>query len=188
MGLIALADCAAQARLPKPLKSMAVLEDAAANVTPAVPRAPPSAVTTALQKLVEFIPTETIVLFWLAVPAAKSLATWLAKQHGEELGASPTSIDWWMFCGLIGLTPVLFLLTFLSKLASARERPPPLSKWPWWKTVAATIAFPVWAIAVPGNPFVADPGLLVVVWVGASLVSLLLGLLDPILDPLPPLS
>jgi hypothetical protein len=36
-------------------------------------------------------------------------------------------------------------------------------------------------MAVPGNPFITDPTLLMSVWVGATLVSMILGLLDPII-------
>jgi quinol-cytochrome oxidoreductase complex cytochrome b subunit len=135
------------------------------------------------QKLVEFIPTETIILFWLAIPASKSLATWLAEQSKAVPPSPPTNIDWWVFGGLVALTPVLFLLSFLNRMAVAKLPRPTWRAWPWWKAVAATVAFTCWAFAVPGNPFVTAPALLMCIWFGATLVSTLLGLIDPIIDP-----
>ena len=146
---------------------------------------PPPPVANALERLVGFIPTETVVLFWLAVPGADSLTAFLAKKAGKPIPdpAITTDIDCWVFWILVALTPILLLLAYLSRLRSARQPWPLAKSWPWWKAAAATIAFPVWAMAVPGNPFVTDPGLLMAVWVVAALVSMVLGLLDPIIAP-----
>jgi len=146
---------------------------------------PPAAADDGLKALVEFIPTESIVLFWLAVPAARSLADWLAEGKSP---ASPTAIDWGMLVVLIALTPALLLLAFLSQLAREHKPRPPLRRWPWWRAAAATIAFACWVFAVPGNPFVTEPALLMSAWVGSTFVSMVLGMLDPIIvpPPLPP--
>jgi hypothetical protein len=85
-----------------------------------------------------------------------------------------------MFATLLALTPVLLILAYLSGIASKKLPKPPFQSWPWWKTLAATIAFGVWAFAVPGNPFIVDAPVLMMVWVGATLVSMILGLVDPI--------
>ncbi len=29
-----------------------------------------------------------------------------------------------------------------------------VGNWPWWKLIASTIAFAVWALAVPNNPII----------------------------------
>jgi hypothetical protein len=142
------------------------------------PPAPPGAVTEALKRLIDFIPTETITLFWLAVPAAASLYSWLSGNKHKEA----TCLDWWAFWILLGLTPFLLLLIYLSDLASKKQPRPPLKDWPWWKALAATIAFATWAFAVPGNPFIQEPAVLMAFWVGATLVAILLGLIDPIVE------
>jgi hypothetical protein len=156
-------------------KAAPVLED---RPTGGEEAAPPAAVSAALKRLIDFIPTETITLFWLAVPASQSLATWLDGTKPD----APTRIDWSMFVALLALTPILLILVYLSGLASKKVSRPPVQAWPWWKALASTIAFGTWAFAVPGNPFVRQPELLMVVWVVATLVSMVLGLLDPIVE------
>ena len=142
------------------------------------PPEPLVAVTEALKRLADFIPTETITLFWLAIPASASVYTWLSGKKHE----GPTCIDWWAFWLLLGLTPVWLLLIYLSDRASKKLPKPPLVDWPWWKALAAAIAFSTWAFAVPGNPFIQEPALLMAIWVGATLVAMFLGLIDPIVE------
>jgi hypothetical protein len=137
---------------------------------------PPPATQSALQRLVDFIPTETIALFWLAVPAAAALFEYQTK----EKHTAATTLDWWVFAGLLVFTPVLLLLSYLSGVAAKASARPPLRDWPWWKAMAATTAFAVWAFAVPGNPFIQEAPLLMAVWVAATVVSIVLALLDPI--------
>ena len=140
------------------------------------PREPPASVTKALKALVDFIPTETITLFWLAIPL--SAAAW-EKWHGTKPTAA-TDLDWIVFWSLFGVTPLLLMLVFLSGLASANKPKPKLGELPWWRAIASLIAFPSWTFAVPGNPFVRDPVYLMGMWFVATFVSMLLGLLDPI--------
>jgi hypothetical protein len=139
---------------------------------------PPAAVGAALKRLVDFIPTETITLFWLAVPASESLMTWLLGKKPDR----PTLLDWGLFVFLLVLTPVLLILIYLSGLASKKLPRPPVHAWPRWKAVAATIAFGTWAFAVPGNPFIQEAALLTAVWFVATLVSIILALVDPIVE------
>ncbi len=139
---------------------------------------PPPAVSTALQRLVDFIPTETITLYWLAVPASRSLYAYI--NHVAE-PVSHTAYDWWMLGGLIVMTPLLLILSYLSGLASHHLARPPVRSWPWWKALAATIAFGCWAFAVPGNPFLQNSTSLMVMWFVATVVSTILGLIDPII-------
>jgi hypothetical protein len=185
MSLFALAERAAQAPafLGRPADPAVRVTEGAARAAPAGPAAdtaaaqPPAAVGTALKRLVDFIPTETITLFWLAVPASRSLATLLPA----DAQSPPTWIDWTMFGVLVCLTPMLLVLVYLSNLASQNKPRPEIKSWPWWKALAATIAFTCWAPAVPGNPFLTNPAVLMAVWVGATVVSMVLGLLDPII-------
>jgi hypothetical protein len=137
---------------------------------------PPAAAQSALKQLIDFIPTETIALFWLAVPAAAALTEY---QSGKKPSGA-TALDWWVYFGLLAFTPVLLVLSYLSGLAAAGAARPPARDWPWWKAVAATVAFAAWAFAVPGNPFLRDAPLLMAAWVVATVVSTLLVLLDPI--------
>ena len=148
MGLFSLADQVVQDDARKAAQAAGLTSGAANQPTPSEP---PAAVGLALKRLVDFIPTETVTLFWLAIPAAQSLATYLAADGKTPPG--PTWIDWAMFLLLLGLTPVLLLLTYLSGLASKDLPRPKVGEWPWWKALASTIAFTVWAFAVPGNPY-----------------------------------
>lgn len=179
MSLVALAARAVQMRVDAIRASNAAPEVAQHDAvrSPDTP-APPAAVSEALKRLIEHMPTETITLFWLAVPASEGLATWWFSSKPT----GPTSIDWFLFAFLLLLTPALLLLIYLSGLASRKAPRPPARVWPWWKAAVSMIAFATWAFAVPGNPFVRDPLLLMVVWFGATLVSTLISLLDPIVD------
>ena len=68
-----------------------------------------------------------------------------------------------------------------SKAAAAGELLPGPKQWPWWKMCAATIAFFVWALAVPGNPYLKDEASAIAA-LGAMLVSTLLNILTPIFE------
>jgi hypothetical protein len=86
MSLFTLAGRAVQAESESPVnraQARAMAEAHAMAETEARPE-PPPAISIALQRLVDFIPTETITLYWLAVPASKSLSTFLNN------GVSPT--------------------------------------------------------------------------------------------------
>lgn len=164
MGLISLATDSA-----KPLRA-----DDAGNPKP------PEPVGNALQRLVEFIPIESITLFWVAVPAAESIYRYCKTIPTEQPIQRPTEWDWWLYGIMVAATPLLLLLVYLSTKAANGEPFPPLKKWPWWRAVASGIAFAAWALAVPGNPYFAERFPLIAIWVGALVVSMLLGLLDPI--------
>ena len=58
-----------------------------------------------------------------------------------------------------------------------------VSNWPWWKLVASTIAFSVWALAIP--PLLSGDAGKVVAGFGAVLVSTMLGLIGDIVEPAP---
>jgi hypothetical protein len=134
MGLFSLADRAVQvqadvraraATLAAP-EAAPIPNDKAHGGQKPAEQASPAAISDALKRLVELIPTETIALFWLAVPASQSLAEWLdGPKHAER-----TPIDWAMYAVLLVLTPVLLLLVYLSGLASKKLPRPPLRQWP----------------------------------------------------------
>lgn len=168
MGLLALAERERQDRT--------IATARLANAAPP-PLEPPAGVVDALKRLVDFIPTETIALFWVAVPASTAFYEYM---KGRKPTAA-TEYDWIMFFAIWGLTPILLMLVYLSKLASDDKPPPGWSKLPWWRSIASVIAFPTWALAVPGNPFVREVAVLMLVWVGATVISVLLTLADPII-------
>lgn len=100
---------------------------------------------TALEQLTQYIPTETVTLFIAAVSA------WTAL-HQEEA---------WLWLGpwgLIGaftvLTPIMFWIAALATFAEhkkAKKIPEDATfSPPFFDMVAATIAFFVWSLAVPG--------------------------------------
>lgn len=105
--------------------------------------APPSK-DDGLAALTKYIPTESISLYIAAISAQAALSSimpWLTP-----------SVSYFFF---VALTPILMLVLSLRHLALAGlEWRLPLRDWPWWQIVASTIAFAVWALAVPGNPIV----------------------------------
>jgi hypothetical protein len=87
---------------------------------------------------------------------------------------------YWIF---VVLTPLLFLLIYVGKRRSQNLSflPPSPLQWPWWKLIAATIAFMVWALAVP--PLVSSDAGKVVAAFGALLVSTMLSLVGGVVEP-----
>jgi|SRR5687767_806843 len=130
-------------------------------------------VTNALSMLVKYIPTESITLYIAALSAAAALKSFSSR-------VTPEFIYW--FFGI--LTPVLVLIIYFGKRKVAKLQPtiPSLLEWPWWKTIAATIAFLIWALAVPTNPYVDDPLQSALVGFLAVFVSTILSVLEPLFD------
>jgi hypothetical protein len=127
-------------------------------------------VTTALNALVGYIPTEVITLYVAALSAQTAL-------HSTFQVIDAATILWFF----VALTPLLLLLIYLSKVAATGDALPGPGKWPWWKMCAASIAFFVWALAVPGNPYLKDAAA-AVAGLGAMLVSTLLSIMTPIFE------
>ncbi len=128
-------------------------------------------VNTALDSLTKYIPTETVTLYVAAVAATPAM---VSLSGYEQIG----QVIYWLF---FVLTPVLLVVVLMSKRASAGQPPVP-SKWPWWKLVAASIAYLVWALAVPNNPYITSEAAAIVAGFGAIVVSALLSLLEPIFE------
>lgn len=135
-----------------------------------------------LDGLVKYIPTESITLYLAATTAFSSL-TKTPPTPGVK--AAPTLDPMCLYWGFVALTPILFLLIYLGKRRSQNLPllPGTIGGWPWWKLIASTIAFMVWALAVP--PLVeGDLGKIVVAF-GALLVSTLLSLIGGVVEPEP---
>lgn len=143
-----------------------------AAVAPAAGAAPAqNTVGNALTALVKYVPTEVVTLY---------VATVAARQQIEAVLPSFKSL--WLFWGFVCLTPLMFALLFYNKLAVANQKLPSLKEFPWWKTIASTIAFAVWALAVPNGPYLQTAGASALAGLAALFVSTVLTLLDPIFD------
>ncbi len=130
--------------------------------------------SSALDSLARYIPTEVITLYVAASSAMPALAATFEFATPETL--------YWIFG--VGLTPLLALLIFVGKRRGAglRALPPTVKKWPWWKLIASTVAFLVWALAVPTTPYLTGAAGKVVAAFGAVLVSTFLTLLEAIFE------
>lgn len=122
----------------------------------------------ALNVLTKYIPTEAVTLYVAAVSASSAL-----ESVFPNLGVE---IIYWSFAVL---TPVIFLLVYMNQRLSKKLRlMPKLAKWPWWRMIAATVAYLVWALAVPNNPYITTDAGAILAGVGAVFVSSFLSLLD----------
>jgi hypothetical protein len=126
----------------------------------------------ALAGLTKYIPTESVTLYVAAVSSLTAL---------QGTGVTPTIIFWAFIC----LTPIMMLLLFLRQLAIAgKDWKISVAQWPWWRIIASTVAFAVWALAVPGNPlnFVDTAVSGVIAGFSALFVSTFLNILAPFFE------
>jgi hypothetical protein len=138
--------------------------------------------TTALDGLIKYIPTESITLY---LAATSAFSSWTKSSATSGVKAAPTLDPMYLYWGFVVLTPILFLLIYSGKRHSQNLPllPDAIGDWPWWKLSASTIAFMVWALAVP--PLVdSDLGKIAVAF-GALLVSTLLSLIGAVVEPTP---
>lgn len=129
-----------------------------------------NAVTESLESLVKYIPTEAVTLYVATLSAAHLLRSVMP-------GFDARMIYWAFFL----VTPGLFLFVYASKRASDGMAPlPSMKEWPWWELFACTVAYAVWGLAVPGNPYVDNALVGAVAAFGAVFISTLLTLAEPI--------
>src|SRR6267143_6667619 len=101
----------------------------------------------ALQSLVKYIPTESTTLYVAAMSAKDAL--------NATISFFTPTFSYWFFAFL---TPVLFLMIYVAKRrAKDLATFPQLRDFPWWKVVASIIAFLVWGLAFPSNPYSTTP-------------------------------
>lgn len=147
-------------------------EEASAQHIAAVAGFQDSQVAITLNALVKYIPTEIVTMYVAASSTIQSLRS-----------ATPYIDPRLLYWGFTVLTPVLLVLMLASKRATDGLSPLPKGReMPWWKMTASTIAFMVWALAVPGNPYVVGDGAPIVASFGAIIISTLLSLLEPIFE------
>ena len=129
----------------------------------------------ALAALTKYVPTESITLYVAtvsALPALKDTLPGLQAAHA-----------YWFF---VVLSPLLLLLLYWRQLATAERPLGTPAQWPFWRMSASTIAFAVWALAVPENGIISGNGAAVLAALGALLVSTVLNLVEPIFERLSP--
>jgi hypothetical protein len=129
-----------------------------------------------LAGLSKYIPTESVTLYVAAVSSLMVL---------KDIGLTPAIAYWFFVC----LTPVLMLILYLRQLALAGKNwKISVAQWPWWRIIASTVAFSVWALAVPSNPLnFLDPSVSgVLAGLAALFVSTFLNILAPFFESVTP--
>ncbi|HXH73276.1 MAG TPA: hypothetical protein VNI58_10720 [Mariprofundaceae bacterium] len=124
--------------------------------------------------LTKYIPTESLTMYVAVVSSQKAL---------ETVSSTITAASAYKF--FIVLTPLIMLGLYFRGLALAgHEWKLPPRSWPWWRMIAATVAFSAWALAIPGNPVI-DPQSQAggaVAALAALFVSMFLSLLAPLFE------
>jgi hypothetical protein len=162
-----------------------------------------NAVTTALKVIVTYIPTEVLTLYVAilgAIQVPNSASTQTTKGTAAEAANNAAaaaaeaanvgaSAPWTVFYCFLVATPVIVWLVFAAKVHAA-NKPLPLAPrtWPLWEMFAATVAYTVWACALPNSVFTAGGGWFTPALAGVLvlIVSTVLGLLAPLFQrPLP---
>jgi hypothetical protein len=146
-----------------------------AHLTPLAAETPiePTKGSNALDALARYIPTEAITLY---VAACSAMAALKAKL--------PAPAPYWVYWTFVILTPLLFLIIFVGKRRSAKlSALPRFGQLPFWKLFASVTAFAVWALAVPGTPYLTGEVGGVIAAFLALFISTFLTLLEPIFEP-----
>ena len=108
-----------------------------------------------------YIPAEVLTTY-VAVVAV------LYPVTDDATAGTPTAA-WVAFFVFLVLTPIVSWVIYAVKVANAKK-PLPISiaKWPMWEMIAATIAYAIWAVALPNNPFSGLP------WYSSGLAGIIL--------------
>jgi hypothetical protein len=138
---------------------------------PGGPQPPRDPITNAISLLTKYIPTEIITLYVAAVSVAPAIRA--------ATGFVDIVMVYWIYTAL---TPITFLIIYLGKLKVLNRPLPPPMHWPWWRMLAAMVAFMVWALAIPNNPYVQGEVGGVVAGFGALFISTFLTLLEPFFE------
>lgn len=129
--------------------------------------------------LIKYIPTETVTLFVALCSARPALAVVMG---GES------QMMWLYAVGVIATPLILWTIALGRHRSSGATEPFRLHPWP---PIAATIAFMVWALSVPGaTEMLSSEKPVQEAWgaiaaLGAIIVSLVLSMLEPLFGPKP---
>ena len=119
----------------------------------------------AFDAIAKFIPTEVLAPYILVAEIAK----------GDKHSWSPEGA----FFAFVIITPLLLVLFEFAKAAEQKLAWPATPQL-LWRAAAATIAFAVWSLSIPHNPYQAAVGGIAVAGVLAVLISPTLAALDSI--------
>lgn len=164
---VSVTDYGAGVVAPRPLTTLQTL-----NLRDRAASRGTTAAATVLDALARYIPTEIVTLYLTAISAMPALTATFTQVNDVRV--------YWSFAIL---TPILLLLVLAGKRRRDGLSPfPGWSDMPWWKLVASTIAFIVWALAVPNTPYLNSQSGKIVAAFGALLVSTFLTMLEPIFE------
>lgn len=131
------------------------------------------ATSNTVEQLTRYVPTEVVTVYVALIGAMQE----------AQAGMNAKWVAFWI---ILLTTPIVAWLLLAAKLrANGMDLPIKPSEWPWWKAIAASIAFTAWAFALPQGPFSSLP------WYSGSYGSVaivattaLLGLVGSINDPI----
>jgi len=144
---------------------------AAAGTAPSL--APPNnnragPVSTALNVLVGYIPTEIVTLYITVTGALQQPTSSGTGAATPSAGAAATAVDtvkvasswlsppWIAFLCFLVTTPLAVWIVYAAKIKNAdpaKHLPVTFQELPLWEMAAATIAFVAWGFALPNTPF-----------------------------------
>ncbi len=110
----------------------------------------PNAVSSALEVLSRYFPTEVVAIYIFGLSGLKTVSEDLCGTNN----AACLGVSWWV---LLVVCAVLTLFFVTINWLAARNAEATLS-FPVWPLAASLIAFLVWAIATPGNPLITTGG------------------------------
>lgn len=145
--------------------SLQLPEAVALENAPAGATAMKSQAQKAYDAIAKFIPTEVLAPFLMVMQLIEK----------GEMTVDPKNVYWFF----VALTPVLLILFEYAKSAEAGMT------WPnkgqvIWRSVGAMIAFGVWSLSIPGNPYQQAIGGIAVAGLLAVLISPILSAVDAI--------
>ncbi|HEY3114223.1 MAG TPA: hypothetical protein VGJ62_11100 [Gemmatimonadaceae bacterium] len=101
-------------------------------------------VTGAMKVITSYIPTEVLTLY------VAGIAIFL----DSDPAIRNYRAAWWTFVIFLVATPLFNWLVFaIKEVARGKRLPASPASWPAWEMFIATIAFAVWAAALPTTPF-----------------------------------
>lgn len=144
-----------------------------------------SGVSTALNVLFGYIPTEVVTLYVAVAAGLQPPSTAAAPGAATVIvqPASSISAQWIAFWCFFVATPLVVWVVYATKLkAAGKPLPSTYDTWPLWEMIAALIAFCAWAFAMPNTPFREFA-----TWYSPALASLAVMLASTVLGLLAPL-
>jgi hypothetical protein len=134
-----------------------------------------SGASSTLSAIATYIPTEIVTLY-------VSVLAVIGVTAPSPATPAVASTPFLAFAFFVILTPVVVWALYPTKVNTANKPlPRSVSSWPKWEMIAATLAFTVWAAALPSSPLEQfgwfNAGL---AGISVLVVSSLLGLFSPI--------